>query len=337
MASKTRLSDLAKQAGVSTATVSRVLNGKSSVAPETRQAVLEALDLLGYERPEKLRERTGGLIGMIVPELSNPIFPMFAQHLSTAMYLRGYTPILGTQAAGGVTEDSYISAMLSHHVSGMIFVSGLHADSTADTTRYDDISARGVPFVTINGANPAIAAPDFSTDDESAIHQAVRHLTGLGHTRIGFASGPTRFIPTQNKLDAFVKYMGELAPNAEHRTAHTLFTIEGGMAAAKQLVDAGVTAIVCASDIMAPGVLRYCQTAGMEVPRDLSVVGFDDSWMMTQVHPPLTTLRQPVGAICDAAVSTLISKIDGTPTKMDALRFAPELVVRETTAPPVAS
>lgn len=141
MAKRIRLADLATHAGVSTATVSRVLNGKHSVAPDTRQAVLAALDLLGYERPEQLRERTGGLIGLILPELTNPIFPQFAQHLENAMTIQGYTPLLGAQIAGGATEDSYVEAMLEHSVDGLIFVSGLHADATASIERYHRITA----------------------------------------------------------------------------------------------------------------------------------------------------------------------------------------------------
>ena len=101
---RTRLSDLAVQAGVSTATVSRVLNGKAGVSGETRQAVLAALDLLGYERPEKLKSHSAGLIGLVVPELTNPVFPAFAQVIESRLSEHGYTPLLCTQSPGGTTE-----------------------------------------------------------------------------------------------------------------------------------------------------------------------------------------------------------------------------------------
>ncbi|MDP9800492.1 DNA-binding LacI/PurR family transcriptional regulator [Arcanobacterium wilhelmae] len=336
MSRRIRLSDLAQQAGVSTATVSRVINGKDTVAPETRQAVLEALDLLGYERPEKLRERTGGLIGLIVPELTNPIFPKFVQALSGAMTLAGYTPLLGTQNAGGATEDSLTAAILTHGVSGLVFVSGLHADSTASLERYETLLERGIPFVTINGANPALDVPDFSTDDADAVTQAVRHLARLGHTKIGYASGPLRFIPSAAKLEAFTQVMAEVAPGEPVRAAHTLFTVEGGHSAAKALIEGGATAIVCASDIMALGVIDYCAGAGLSIPGDVSVIGFDDSTMMPLVRPALTTIRQPVQAIADAAVATLVGRIGHPETPMFSATFKPELVVRETTAPPSA-
>ncbi len=332
MARQIRLSDIAAQAGVSTATVSRVLNGKDSVAPKTRQAVIAALDLLGYERPERLRERNGGLIGMIVPELTNPIFPYFTQAIASAMTLQGYTPLLGTQMAGGATEDAYVDAMLNHQVAGFIFASGLHADSTANIERYERLSARNIPFVTINGAHPTLSNPDFSTDDTSAIRQAIRHLAALGHRQIGFASGPLRFIPSRDKTEAYIETMRQILPNEKPRVVHTLYTVNGGQSAAAQLITSGCTAIICGSDIMAFGAIRHCKAAGLSVPHDVSVVGFDDSPVTGFVDPPLTTLRQPVKNMSEAAVSTLLAMIQGAPTDVGKMRFEPELIVRESTA-----
>ena len=221
MADRIRLSDLARQAGVSTATVSRVLNGKETVAPATRQAVLTALDLLGYERPEKLREHPGGRIGLIVPELTNPIFPIFAQNIETTLSSRGYTPLLCTQTAGGITEDSYVELLIEQHVAGIVFISGLHADSMASVGRYARLTQIGLPYVTVNGPNPEIATADFSTDTVDAVTQCVRHLVSLGHTAIGLAMGPERFIPSQLKVKGFVSAMNALAPGAPAPVVHT--------------------------------------------------------------------------------------------------------------------
>ena len=225
MADRIRLSDLARQAGVSTATVSRVLNGKETVAPATRQAVLTALDLLGYERPEKLREHPGGRIGLIVPELTNPIFPIFAQNIETTLSSRGYTPLLCTQTAGGITEDSYVELLIEQHVAGIVFISGLHADSMASVGRYGRLTQIGLPFVTVNGPNPEIATADFSTDAVDAVAQCVRHLVSLGHTAIGLAMGPERFIPSQLKVKGFASAMKALAPGAPAPVVHTLYTV----------------------------------------------------------------------------------------------------------------
>ena len=332
MADRIRLSDLARQAGVSTATVSRVLNGKETVAPATRQAVLTALDLLGYERPEKLREHPGGRIGLIVPELTNPIFPIFAQNIETTLSSRGYTPLLCTQTAGGITEDSYVELLIEQHVAGIVFISGLHADSMASVGRYARLTQIGLPYVTVNGPNPEIATADFSTDAVDAVTQCVRHLVSLGHTAIGLAMGPERFIPSQLKVKGFVSAMNALAPGAPAPVVHTLYTVEGGQSAARALLADGCTAIVCGSDIMALGVIRQCASQGLSVPEDVSVVGFDDSPLMAFSAPPLTTIRQPVRAICEGAVSSLMALVSSseTPTSME---FHGELIVRESTAP----
>ncbi|OFS67650.1 LacI family DNA-binding transcriptional regulator [Trueperella sp. HMSC08H06] len=332
MARKIRLSDIAAQAGVSTATVSRVLNGKDSVAPETRQAVIAALDLLGYERPEVLRERSGGQIGIIVPELTNPVFPLFTQQIANAMTVQGFTPLLGTQMAGGATEDAYVEAMISQRVAGFAFISGLHADSTANTARYERISELGIPFITINGANPALANPDFSADDASAVRQSIRHLVTLGHTKIGLASGPIRFFPSRDKTEAYLDTMRELLPYEKPRVIHTLYTLSGGQFAASQLIGAGCTAIICGSDLMALGVVRRCRSMGLQVPQDVSVIGYDDTPFTSFTDPPLTTLRQPVKTMTEAAVSTLLAMIGGAPADVGKMKFEPELIVRESTS-----
>lgn len=149
-----RLADIATQAGVSEATVSRVLNGKPGVAAATRESVLAALDVLGYERPVRLRRRSAGLVGLITPELENPIFPALAQVIGQALTRQGYTPVLATQTPGGSTEDELTEMLVDRGVSGIIFVSGLHADTSADMQRYEQLRAQGVPFVLVNGFSP---------------------------------------------------------------------------------------------------------------------------------------------------------------------------------------
>ena len=114
-----RLADVAKKAGVSAATVSRVLNGKPGVSDDTRQAILTALDVLGYERPTKLRGDRARLVGLVLPELQNPIFPAFAEVVGSALAQQGYTPVLCTQTAGGVTEADYVDLLLQQQVSGV--------------------------------------------------------------------------------------------------------------------------------------------------------------------------------------------------------------------------
>ncbi|MEU3050443.1 MULTISPECIES: LacI family DNA-binding transcriptional regulator [unclassified Streptomyces] len=331
-----RLADIAAQAGVSEATVSRVLNGKPGVAAATRESVLAALDVLGYERPVRLRRSSAGLVGLITPELDNPIFPALAQVIGQALTRQGYTPVLATQTPGGSTEDELTEMLVDRGVAGIIFVSGLHADTTADTGRYDRLRAQGVPHVLVNGFSPAVQAPFVSPDDRAAMHLAVGHLASLGHSRIGLAVGPRRFVPVLRKIEGFQQAMAErfglTEEAAQALVQHSLYTLEGGQAAATALIARGCTAVVCASDMMALGAVRAARQQGLRVPAEVSVVGFDDSPLIAFTDPPLTTVRQPVQAMGQAAVRALLEEIGGTPAPHSEFVFMPELVVRGSTA-----
>jgi LacI family transcriptional regulator, repressor for deo operon, udp, cdd, tsx, nupC, and nupG len=333
---RARLSDIAQQAQVSEATVSRVLNDKPGVSADTRQAVLTALDVLGYERPARLRKRSAGLVGLVVPELDNPIFPAFAQVVESALAQQGYTPVLCTQTPGGVTEDEYVEMLLDRQVSGIIFVSGLHADTTADPERYRKLVARPLPVVLVNGYVPGVDAPFISCDDRAAGEMGVGHLVALGHRRIGLISGPERFVPVQRKLAGYRAAMGSLLAatdaDLDELASLSLFGVEGGHAAAARLLDRGATGIVCGSDLMALGAIRAARQRGLAVPGDVSVVGYDDSPLIAFTDPPLTTLRQPVQAMAVAAVRALVDEIHGHGAPHSEYVFRPELVVRNSTA-----
>ncbi|WP_327085153.1 LacI family transcriptional regulator [Nonomuraea sp. NBC_01738] len=321
-----RLADIAAQAEVSEATVSRVLNGKPGVSPATRQAVLAALDVLGYERTPRLRQRSAGLIGLVTPELGNPIFPAFAQAFERALVQHGYTPVLCTQSPGGPAEDEFTELLVERGVSGIVFLSGLHADTTARSDRYMQLMGQGVPMVLLNGYAADVPAAFISPDDRTAARLAVRHLADLGHTAIGLAAGPARFVPVIRKIDGYREELG--GPGA---VAHSLFSVEGGQAAAAVLLDQGCTGLVCASDLMALGAIRACRERGLSVPGDVSIVGYDDSPLIAFTDPPLTTVRQPIQAMVTAAVLTLMELIAGAPSRHSELVFQPELIVRGST------
>ncbi|MBB5432163.1 LacI family DNA-binding transcriptional regulator [Nocardiopsis composta] len=331
-----RLTDIARHAGVSEATVSRVLNDKPGVGAETRRAVLTALDVLGYERPARLRKRSAGLVGMVVPELDNPVFPMFAQEAEKALGQHGYTPVLGTQSPGGNTEDEYVEMLLERNVAGIVFVSGLHADTTADHDRYRRLVSRGLPIVLVNGYAENIGAAFVSCDERVAARLAVDHLAALGHTRIGFASGPERFVPVQRRRAGYLAAMERHGLDPEGLVALSQYGVEGGYAAAVRLLRAGATAMVCGSDLMALGAIRAARQRGLAVPGDFSAVGFDDSALIAFTDPPLTTVRQPVKAMAHASVRALTDAINGHEVSHDEYLFDPELVVRASTAAPPA-
>lgn len=313
--------------------MSRVLNGKATVSDATRRAVLTALDQLGYERPERLRPNPAGLIGLVVPELNNPVFPLYAQHIERFLADSKFTPLLCSQGPGGTTEDEYIEMLVDHNVDGIIFVSGLHADSRSSVARYERLFGQGIPLVTVNGTNDKLSVPAFALDDRAAMEIAVRHLVSLGHRTVGLATGQDRFFPTQHKIAGFTRAVERHLPDSEVHVITTLYTTEGGRSAASALLSRGVTGIVTGSDLMALGAITQVRSQGLSVPGDVSVVGFDDSPLMAYTNPSLTTIRQPVESICRSAVSALVSMIeDGSASTIETL-FTPELVVRDSTGP----
>ncbi len=329
-----RLADIAEHAGVSEATVSRVLNDRPGVAPGTREVVLTTVDVLGYDRPSRLRAAAVPLVGLITPELVNPIFPAFAQQIEASLSARGYTPVLCTQAEGGMREDAFVEMLLGRGVAGIVYVSGQHSDLHEPVERYLRLRERGLPLVFVNGHREGIDAPFVSDDDVAAMDQAVRHLADLGHTRIGLALGPERFVPVRRKEIGFTAAMSRHLghDHLDGLVVHTLFGIEGGASAARRLLEQEVTAIVCGSDLMGLGVIREARARGLSVPQDLSVVGYDDSDLMAFTDPPLTTLRQSVQSMGQAAVEALVEEIEGVSRPRGEFVFRPELVVRGSTA-----
>jgi len=320
-----RLAEVAKKVGMSEATVSRVLNGKPGVSEATREAVLTALDVLGYERPTQLRGDRARLVGLVLPELQNPIFPAFAEVVGGALAQQGFTSVLCTRTLGGVSEAEYVDLLLQQQVSGVVFAGGLFAQADASHEHYELLRERRLPTVLVNAAVAHLSFPQVSCDDAAAAEMALGHLRSLGHERIGMVLGPPGHVPSRRKLEA-----ADLGPEF---VEHTMFSLEGGHAAAARLIRKGVTGVVCASDVMALGAIRAARRAGLSVPGDVSVIGYDDSALMNCTDPPLTTLRQPIDAMGRAVVDLLAAQIDKALVPADELLFEPELVVRASTGP----
>ena len=185
----------------------------------------------------------------------------------------------------------------------------------------------------------AVAADEFPGGDlhpygrQAAAELAVSYLTALGHRRIGLVNGPDRFLPVRRRIAGFRAAMRTaLEVEADELISLSLFGVEGGEAATHRLLDAGVTGIVCGSDLMALGAIRCARRRGLRVPADVSVVGYDGSPLMAFTDPPLTTVRQPVEAMAVAAVRALVDEIEGHPAPRSEYLFRPELVVRSSTA-----
>lgn len=327
-----RLAEVARKVGVSEASVSRVLNGKPGVSEATRQSVLTALDILGYERPTKLRGERARLVGLVLPELQNPIFPAFAEVVGGALAQQGFTPVLCTQTAGGVSEADYVELLLQQRVSGVVFAGGQYAQREATHAHYARLTERQLPAVLINASIETLPFPRVSCDDEVAVQQAMGHLISLGHSRLGLLLGPKDHVPSERKLRAarLVAERAGLGLGPE-QIVHSAYSLEAGRGATSRLLKAGVTGIVCASDPLALGAIRAVRRAGLRVPQDVSVVGYDDSAFMSCTEPPLTTVRQPIEPMGRAAIDLLVSLIGGAHVSTEELFFEPELVVRGST------
>ena len=327
-----RLQDVAARAGVSEATVSRVVNDRPGVRESTRREVRRLLDELGHE-PLGLRHRAStGLVGVVVPELENPVFPAFAQRVEARLALRGYTTVVCSATRDGVREDDYVDALLDRDAAGLIVISGRNANTAADHGLYRSLAAEGFPLVLVNGVVPDLDVPFVSCDDRYAGELAVRHLASLGHERIGCVVGPCRYLPVQRRLDGFAGAMRTVGAGFDPElVVESAFSVEGGHAGAHVLLARGVTAIVAASDLMALGVIRAAHELGLAVPQAISVVGFDDSQLMAFTDPPLTTVRQPVRSMSETAVRLLSDRMHGLAAECHEYVFRPELVVRGST------
>ncbi|GAA4716696.1 LacI family DNA-binding transcriptional regulator [Nocardioides conyzicola] len=325
-----RLAEVAARAGVSEATVSRVLNSKPGVSDATRETVLTALDVLGYERPSKLRGERARLVGLVLPELSNPIFPALAEVVGALLSQNGLTPVLCTQINEAGAEAAYVDMLLGQQqVAGIIFAGGLYSQADADHEHYDRLARRKLPVVLINAGTERLPFPSIVCDDASAMEQSLEHLRSLGHSRIGLVLGPRDHEPSVRKLAA----ARALLAVPDELVGHSQFSLQSGQATASSLVGRGATALVCASDPLALGAIRAVRRAGLRVPEDVSVIGYDDSAFMSSVEPPLTTVRQPIEAMGRAAVAALLAQIRGEEAPADELLFEPELVVRRSTRP----
>ena len=335
------LAEIAEAAGVSISTVSRVLNRRAGVNEETRRRVLQVLAETPYTpRGISALQRTA-VLGLLVPELTNPVFPAFAEALETRAARRGYSSVLCNTRSASIREEEYVRMLLARGVEGMVFVSPESTDIAASHDHYQQLKDEGVHMVFVNGGMPSLDVPHVGVDEQSAGYLATRHLVQLGHTRIGFVSGPARSMPARLKRAGWEVALAEagLAHDAE-LVAHAPYGAAGGAAAMTRLLEmVRPTAVMCSSDLMALGAISAAEHRGLAVPRDLSVVGFDDIPLASYCTPALTTLAQPIAEIARAAVDGLLADLEGDPAAPAAHSriFRPRLVVRESTCPPATS
>jgi DNA-binding LacI/PurR family transcriptional regulator len=227
--------------------------------------------------------------------------------------------------------------LLARGVEGMVFVSPEAADVRASHDHYRQLKAEGVHMVFVNGGMPSLEVPDVGVDEQAAGYLATRHLVELGHTAIGFVSGPTRSMPARLKATGWAVALEEAGLRHDPGLiAHAPYGPAGGATAMGRLLDGPVpTGVICSSDLMALGAISEARRRGLTVPRDLSVVGFDDISLAAYCTPALTTLAQPIADIARAAVDGLLADMESSPTAPPGRGsvFRPRLVVRDSTAP----
>lgn len=326
-----RLDDVAERAGVSPSTVSRVVNDKPGVANGTRQVVRDAIRSLRYEGVGiRRRDRPRRLVGVLVPELTNPVFPAFVQAFERQLAMNGCSTILATGRAGGTAEDAYLRVLLDQGLDGLAMIS---TQPDALGREDSELLRSGVPVVIVNGMQSHENWPPgwsaISIDHARATEHATRRLADLGHRRIGLVTGPAGHVPSGEHVDGYRRAHDDVRVEGDGVASirHTTFTIEGGQSAAHDLLADGVTGVVCASDTLALGVVRAVRERGLEVPDDISVIGFDDAGNMSFTDPPMTSTRQPLEAMAGEAVRMLLDP----PARPERRWFRGELVVRGST------
>jgi DNA-binding LacI/PurR family transcriptional regulator len=328
------LREVARRAGVSVATASRVANGGFAVRPETRDRVERAMRELLYVPPG--RRDVTGLIGVLVPELANPIFPALAQAIETRAAPSGLASILCNTTGAAFREVDYVHMLLDRRVEGMIFISCEMTNLRGDHSHYAHLVAEGARIVFVNGAMHTLDVPSVGVDERTAGEIATQHLIDLGHERIGFVSGPQHYLPTQLKGAGRASAMAGAGLEPDGLVSHADFGIEGGGRALADLLARPVppTAVICSSDVMAIGALHEAARQGLRVPDDFSIVGFDGIDATKWSVPELTTVEQPIAQIAETAVETLQSLIEQPERKLPNSYFRPVLRVRASTAAP---
>ena len=332
------INDVAKLAGVSTATVSRVLNDYAHVSPAVLEKVMGAIDQLGYEPNQMAKNlrtlKTSRLI-VTVPNIANAFFAHIIRGVEEAALAAGYTVLLGDVGFHGDSEAAYAGLLRRKEADGMIFLG-----HTLPVSLNDLVAKKGASAPIVNGCefSDSLSVSSVHIDNALAARQIMDHLYGLGHHRIGVITGDLRSPISRDRLQ------GVTASADQHGRSNDLtiltgdYSIECGADMTRQLLAQAKrpTAIFCFSDDMAFGALHAIRAAGLTCPADMSVAGFDDVHLSRFSAPSLTTVRQPMHEIGRKTVELLLGIIDGGVTERVNITLDHELVLRESTAAPKA-
>ena len=336
----TTLIDVANAADVHPSTASRALNEKTrdKVSTATVARVLDAARRLGYQPNSMARglkmSRTF-TVGMLIPDLTNPLFPPIVRGLEDRLREAGLTLVLANTDNDAGKERSLLEAMTSRRIDGLIL-----ATAEREYPLLAEIVASGMPVVLINRTTDDGLAPSVIVDDHSGIGQAVRHLVRLGHRKIAHVGGTQTVSTGLGRYHSFVSWMQTEGLEVDPRLVvfATWFQEEQGADAFSELFSKGAdfTAVVCGNDLIALGGYDVLRERGLKVPDDISIVGYNDMPYNDKFSPPLTSVRLPHYHIGSKAADILIEAIEHPGAHPADVRLRPELVVRASTAPPAS-
>jgi LacI family transcriptional regulator len=317
------IADVAALAGVSTATVSRVLSGGARALPATRERVVAAARELGY-RPSgiarALKKRETRTLGLLVTDIGNPFYPQVVRAVEAAAHKAGYAIVLANGGDDPDRELAHLGLLEERRVDGIIVASSRMSRRHAVALRNST-----VPVVLVNATSGGGLAA-VTTAHRRGARMAAEHLMGLGHRRIGHISAPAQHAASRLRRQGVRDAVDAVVVDGDGG-------VEGGALAVPALLAAGVTGIVAYNDLTAIGALRGLRQAGLRVPEEISVVGFDDIEMAAWTDPPLTTIRQPTDALGQWAVDRLARVLAGDrAAAVERVMLWPELVVRGSTA-----
>lgn len=330
--------DVARAADVHPSTVSRVLNGRPdlSLRAETRARVVAAAHRLGY-RPSalarSLRLQRTLTLGMLVPDIANPFFPPIIKGAESAASERGYNLIICNTDDSSEREATHLRVLRERQVDGLLIASSFMADSTIAQLRRERF-----PFVLLNRVARGGSDLAVLVDNRAAAEKAVAHLADLGHRRIGVVAGPQTTTTGLERLAgarAVLRRRG-LHDGKDFIVVAEAFSEEAGYRAARRLLVDGArpTAIFGGNDLIAFGVMRAAREAGLAIPSDLSLVGFNDIAQSVLIEPQLTTIHVPQREMGEQAARLLVATLEGDDVPRGKVVLDAELIVRGSTAAP---
>lgn len=338
-ASRAAIGDVAARAGVSIATVSRVLNGRPDVAPATRELVMRHVRDLGYMSNRNARALTGkrtGLVGLIVPYTQNSFFSAIIEGASEAAYEHDARLVLCPTHHRKEREVSMLDHLMHGATDGTLLVVPL--ESPAELRQLQRL---GSPFVVIDPSMPLDDdMPVVAAANWAGGRKATEYLISLGHTRIGVITGHRTWCSSVDRLAGYHSaLLAAGLPIVHDYVREGDFWVESGRRAAHEILalPSRPTAIFAMSDAMAVGVLHAARERNIHVPAELSVLGFDDVEMASIVTPALTTISQPLQEMGRLAVTVLYRQINGQPLDANRVELSTKLSVRASTAPPPAT